>query len=98
VKAQRLTREFASRDVGAGRGRLQLEARDALALVSRAAEEGVPILSVHSVGLDADRIDLSKRVAEGHGCWEQAEAWIRARADSRRIFEIALGDDPIEVV
>jgi hypothetical protein len=47
--------------------------------------------------MKAERDD-SSRVPEGHGCREEAEAIIRARSDLGRVFELTLGDDPLEAV
>ena len=106
MKAKRLVREFADRGVPFGSGALVLRQTDALALVNRAAEEGVPI-----VGIDGMRVtetsaespvehlaDFSAAVAKGHGCWEEAEAFIRARDGLGLVFELTLGDDPVEAV
>ena len=46
MKAARLQTEFAPRGVPNSGGLLLLRAPDAIALVNRAAEEGVPILGV----------------------------------------------------
>ena len=106
MKAERLKREFADRGVGHDdRGPL-LRPPDALELVNRAADEGVPIVDVAgfrdretSLGSSAEQLaDFSPRVAEGHGCWEEAEAVIRTRGAPGMVFGLTLGDDPIEVV
>ena len=106
MKAARLAREFANRAVAHKGNLLLLRPVDALALVSRAAEEGVPI-----VGIDGLRVsetatespiehlaDFSAAVADGHGCWEEAEAFIRERSELGLVFELTLGSDPIEAV
>lgn len=111
MKADLLTHEFASDAVPNARGRLLLEPGDALALISRAAEEGVPILALRGVPADDGRgagapaardahddAHYEAAVAEGHGCWEEAEAFVRARRGQRLAFEVTLGDDPIEAV
>src|SRR5829696_6900451 len=106
MKAERLEGEFAPRAVPRSGGLLLLGPQDALALVSRAAEGGVPILAVdglrvHDAGPESPLehlADYSSRVAEGHGCWEEAEAFIRARSDLALVFELTLGDDPVEAV
>jgi len=106
VKAERLEREFADRAVPTGSRRLLLSPADALALVNRAAEEGVPI-----VGIDGLRVgesstepalehiaEFATAVAQGHGCWQDAEAVIRGRRAPGLVFALALGDDPVEAV
>lgn len=106
MKAQRLEREFAHKNVRAGSGLLLLGADDALALVDRAADEGVPILALDGyLVADADvrpslehSVDFSRFVAEGHGGWQQASAFIRDRRDRVSAFSLALGSDPVEAV
>ena len=105
MKGKLLEGEFSSRGTLRG-GLLLLAPADALALINRAADEGVPIL-----GVDGFRItqtttesplehlaDFSSAVSEGHGCWQQAEAFVRARSEHGLLFEVSLGDDPIEAV
>jgi hypothetical protein len=106
VKAERLEREFASRRVPANGGLMLFEPAVALALIDRAAEEGVPILGVDGCFVTDGRVesplshtaDFSAAVAQGHGCWADAEAFIRERGDLGLVFEVGLGDDPVEVV
>jgi hypothetical protein len=104
MKADLLTHEFASDAVPNADGRLLLDPGDTLALISRATEEGVPIVAVRGVadGQVADAApeaaDFSAAVAEGHGCWEDADAFVRARRGKGLVFELTLGDDPIELV
>jgi hypothetical protein len=106
MKAERLEGEFAPRAVPHTGGLLLLRPQDALALVSRAAEEGVPILGVdglrvHDTGTESplERLaDYASRVADGHGCWKEAEAFIRAQSDLALVFELTLGGDPVEAV
>jgi len=106
MKAERLEREFADRAVPGHGGLLLLRPEDALALVSRAAEEGVPILGVDGFLLTESSTesplehlaDFSSRVADGHGCWQEADAFIQARRNLGLVFELTLGDDPIEAV
>jgi len=106
MKAVRLQQEFASRGVDHAGGPLLLRAPDAVALVNRAAEEGVPIVGVDGLLVTPTStqspieqvIDFSARVAEGHGCWQEAESFIRERASTGLVFELTLGDDPIEAV
>jgi hypothetical protein len=106
VKAERLEGEFAPRGVSHDGGDLLLHPPDALALVDRAAEEGVPIVVVDGLGAGASRrahplervADFSAAVAEGHGCWEVADAVIRDRSEPGMVFRITLGGDPIEAV
>jgi hypothetical protein len=106
MKAERLEREFASRGVQPSGGLLLLAPADALALVQRAADEGVPILGVDGLRVREGTTesplehlaDFSASVAEGHGCWEAAETFIRAREGEGLVFEITLGSDPVEAV
>lgn len=111
MKAERLEREFADRAVAYEGGELLLRPSDALALVNRAAEEGVPV-----VGVDGRRVaaepadsprehgprahfaDFASDVAVGHGCWQAADAFIREHGDLGLVFGLTLGDDPIEAV
>jgi hypothetical protein len=106
MKAEVLTREFADRTVYPSDGRLLLQPADAIALVDRAAEEGVPIVrvagapaadSAAELGVVREA-DFSPRVREGHGCWQDADAFIRERSGLGLVFELALGDDPLELV
>ncbi len=106
MKADELKREFSSWSVPhEGDGPL-LAPDDALALVARAAEEGVPILRVAgrraaqgAVDDSPDhRVDYGDAVGQGHGCWEGAAAFIEARRALGLVFEVSLGDDPIEAV
>jgi hypothetical protein len=106
VKAERILGEFTTEQVPCREQVLLLRASDAVALVADAAEEGVPIVAVQGVRVSDQGIesptdhlaDYSKAVAEGHGCWAEAEAFIRARAGSGLVFVVRLGDDPIELV
>jgi hypothetical protein len=66
----------------------------------------VPILGVNCLIVAPDRTeepiddiaDYSSLVASGYGCWAQAESHISARASSSSVFEVTLGDDPLEAV
>jgi len=106
VKADVLNREFAHRVVEPNDGRLLLRPADAIELVDRAAEEGVPIVRVSGVNRtdrDAElpiarEADFSSSVREGHGCWQGAEAFIRERSKLGLVFELTLGNDPLEIV
>jgi hypothetical protein len=104
MKADLLRTEFASDAVGDADGRLLLDPGDTLALIGRATEEGVPIVAVrgvadgHAAAPDAEVADYSAAVAEGHGCWADADAFVRARRKRGLVFELTLGDDPIEAV
>jgi hypothetical protein len=106
VKADRLEQEFAPRRAPSGGDIPAFEPADALALVDRAAEEGVPIVRVDGRpaggGADAPReqlvADFSAAVAQGHGCWADAEAFIKERGKLGLVFGFVLGDDPIEAV
>ena len=104
MKADMLRTEFTSDAVANADGRLLLAPGDTLALISRATEEGVPILAVRGVA-DApgaaatpETVDYGASVAEGHGCWADADAFVRARRGQGLVFEVTLGDDPIEAV
>ena len=105
MKAELLHEEFAPRSLATEADHLLLRAADAVDLVSRAAEEGVPIVRVHRADLPGggdvalERVaDFSAAVAEGHGCWDEAEHVIRSQQEREVAFELTLGDDPIEVV
>jgi hypothetical protein len=106
MKADLLRKEFAPDAVPAADGQLLLDCGDTLALIGRATEEGVPIVAVRGVadaragrpGTAADAADYAAAVAEGHGCWEDAERFVRARRNGGLVFEVTLGDDPIEAV
>jgi hypothetical protein len=106
MKADRLYAEFRTHGVAGPGDRLLLRAGDAVALVAEAADEGVPIL-----GIDVQRAvagdtppspqhlaDFRARVAEGHGCWAEAEACIRAQDGAALLFAVMLGGDPLEAV
>ena len=47
---------------------------------------------------DYGAADYGAAVAEGHGCWADAEAFVRAHRNRGLVFEVTLGDDPIEAV
>lgn len=103
MKADLLKLEFATDAVPDADGRLLLESGDTIALIDRATEEGVPIVAVRGLadrsgGTPQETADFSAAVAEGHGCWQDAEAFIRARRHQGLVFEVTLGDDPIEAV
>lgn len=110
MKADLLAQEFASEALPNADGRLLLDPGDTLALISRATEEGVPILRVRGVRLTDGRAaraaeqgteqaaDYRAGVAEGHGCWDDAEAFVRARRGQGLAFEVTLGGDPVEAV
>jgi len=106
VKAERLEREFSERAVPNGDGLLLFRQADALTLVSRAAEEGVPIREIAGFRLGEStteplaehREDFSSAVAEGHGCWREAEEFVGRRDAPGVLFRLRLGSDPIEAV
>lgn len=106
MKAELLHEEFAPRSLARETDHLLLRPADAVDLVGRAAEEGVPIVRVartdlppHSGELSLERVaDFSAAVAEGHGCWDRAEHVILSQQAHEVAFELTLGDDPIEVV
>lgn len=106
VKADRLRKEFRDRGrIGEG-GELLLWSSDAIELVDRAADEGVPIVRVTGVApasatggaADDQRVDFSREVSDGHGCWEAADAFLRRRGELGLLFDIELGDDPLEII
>jgi hypothetical protein len=105
MKADLIRHEFASDAVPNADGRLLLDPGDTLALISRATEEGVPILAVRGVGgaaahelADCGLADYARAVADGHGCWADADAFVRAHRRRAAAFEVTLGSDPIEAV
>ncbi|MHB1222648.1 MAG: hypothetical protein ACYC2G_01170 [Gemmatimonadaceae bacterium] len=111
MKAERLEREFADRAVPYDGGLLLLHPADALALISRAAEEGVPVVVVDGRRVAGDSTDSARDhlrrehfadfapdVAEGHGCWQAADEFIREHRGPGLVFGLTLGDDPIEAV
>ncbi len=103
MKADLLAREFAAEAVLTADGRLLLDPGDTLALIARATEEGVPIVAVRGLAdaraaAPAESADYTAAVAEGHGCWADADAFVRARRKRGLLFEVTLGDDPIEAV
>ena len=107
MKAKMLESEFRARSMpSSGNNLLLLEPSDAIALVRRAADEGVPILGIDgflvtsaSTKSPVEHLaDFSKAIAKGHGCWQQAEDFIRERTTIGLVFELTLGDDPVEAV
>ena len=106
VKADQLKEEFRERGRTASDGALLLWSTDAVDLVNRAADEGVPILTISVIapsGKPADaaldhRADYRHEVSDGHGCWEAAEAFIRRRGELGLLFRVELGDDPLQIV
>ena len=105
MKADLLNAEFAPRGVPGHDDLLLLRPPDALALVSRAAEEGVPILGVEGLPPAGTRstaprrlADFSAQVAEGRGCWAAAETLIDERRNAGLVFALELGGDPLEAV
>ena len=106
VKADQLKEEFRGRGRTGSDGALLLWSTDAVDLVNRAADEGVPILAISVIapaGKSADaavdhRADYGHEVSDGHGCWEAADAFIRRRGELGLLFRIELGDDPLQIV
>ena len=106
VKADELKEEFRERGRAGSDGSLLLWSTDAVDLVNRAADEGVPILAISVIapaGKSADaaldhRADYRHEVSDGHGCWEAADAFIRRRGELGLLFRIDLGDDPLQIV
>jgi len=102
LEADTLYRNFAGRSVPSAGTRLLLHAADALQLVNASAEAGVPVVEVDAflIGPGAsvspgDVADFSATVCEGHGCWTDAETFIRDHTDRGLVFEITLGGDPL---
>lgn len=103
MEAESLHREFAGRAVAHGGGLQLLRPADAIQLVNRAAEAGVPVVAVRGfqIGPEGTRpstenaADYSDAVGDGHGCWTDAEAFIRAREADGLVFQLSLGDDPL---
>jgi len=102
MPAEALHREFAALAVPSSGGRLLLRPADAARLIDRAAEAGIPIVRIDGFSPGPgeprsaeDGADFSAEVAEGHGCWSEAEAFLRERADRELVFELTLGADPI---
>lgn len=104
VKAELLDDEFKARGIEYAAGRVLLYPDDAIALVNRAADEGVPIVTVDGFHVNDERAttscfaDFAPAARQGHGSWEEAERFIRAWREPGLLFEIALGSDPIEAV
>ena len=106
VKADQLKEEFRERGRTGSDDSLLLWSTDAVDLVNRAADEGVPILAINVIaptGKSADaaldhRADYRHEVSDGHGCWEAADAFIRRRGELGLLFRIDLGDDPLQIV
>ena len=106
MKAERLKKQFAPRRVSSHGGIRLFPAADAIALVRAAAEEGVPILGLDGAPVTHREtevplehlVDFTRHVADGHGCWQEAEAFIEERKGNDLLFDVALGDDPIEAV
>lgn len=104
TKAKRLEAEFHSRSIRDARA-FSFDGETAVAFINRAADEGVPVLGVQAMRATSgkvkpgeDLIDFSGEVGQGHGCWEEAEAFVRARTGSATAFQVVLGDDPVEAV
>jgi hypothetical protein len=102
-----LENEFASRRVAYEPGGiLLLRAADALALVRRAAEEGLPILGVDGLWLRPTGVqpdltyvaDYSSAVRAGDGCWDAAAAFIAGSETAGLVFEVVLGRDRVPAV
>ena len=106
VKAELLIGEFRDRGRIGSDDSLLLWSNDAVDLVNRAADEGVPILAISVIapaGKASDaaldhRADYRHEVSDGHGCWEAADAFIRRRGELGFLFKIELGDDPLQIV
>lgn len=109
AKAGQLNEEFRDRGRVGSDGALLLWSTDAIELVNRAADEGAPIVRITCVAptaavggaaVDAreQRVDFSREVCDGHGCWEAAEAFVRRRGELGLLFNVELGDDPLQIV
>ncbi len=103
MEAEILVRQFTSRAVPHHGGHLLLEAADAILMINRAAEAGVPIVRVDALRPGAEgtapapehTADFSAAASEGHGCWTEAEEFVRARMGPGLVFELTLGSDPL---
>lgn len=98
MQADSLRKEFADRAVPLDGHPLVLRADDAIQLINRAAERGVPVVAVDGLRVGGGReesADFSAAVGEGHGCWVEAEAFVRGRGGRDLVFGLALGDDPL---
>lgn len=95
-----LLREFTSCAIRDSGGLLLLAPADALALVRRAEQEGLPILGVDGIFLTPrgavspiEHIaDFSGAVVEGGGSWRCAVEFIEERRDHGLVFEVTLGE------
>ena len=98
MNATELEHEFAPRAVPYSGGLQLLGPDDALALVRRAAEEGVPVLGVDGMLLSERSTespiehiaDFSAAVARGDGCWGPAASFIAERRGLGLGFEVVL--------
>ncbi len=103
MEAESLVREFASRAVAQEAGHMLLEGADAIVLINKAAEAGVPVVRVDGYRSGAegttaspeDVADFAAAAGEGHGCWTEAEEFVRGRMERGLVFELTLGPDPI---
>jgi hypothetical protein len=92
-----IAREFINRGTLRG-GVLLLEPSDALAMIERAEQLGVPVLGIDGFRMtetttqpDMEHsIDLS---STGHGAWHEAGEFISARADRGLMFEVVADED-----
>src|SRR5436305_9702223 len=99
MKAQRLEAQFASRSAQTRGGLLLFQSADAIDLIRSAADEGVPILGINGIrqkeSMTASPVqhlaDYSRHVADGHGCWAEAEAYVREREHADLLFAGTLG-------
>jgi hypothetical protein len=99
MNADDLEYEFASCAVPNGGGLLLLAVDDAVALVRRAADSGIPIFGVDGMFVSARGTespikhiaDYSAAVAAGDGSWGWAEAFINERRPLGMVFEVVLG-------
>jgi hypothetical protein len=99
MDAEDLEQEFKSRALQYGGGLLLLNADDAIALIRRAADAGIPILGVDGMLMNESRTDsaieniadYSPAVASGDGCWSQAADFIERHRPPGLVFEVTLG-------
>ena len=91
-----LEEEFSHRGVMRG-GILILSADGALAMVERARELGVPVLGVDEFWITESTtqpdLEHSLDLGAGKGRWDEAAAFIAARAVSGLMFEVVAGED-----
>lgn len=92
--------EFKSRGIVRG-GILILGPHEALAMVARAHEQGVPILGVDGFWIteQTTQPDMEHILDLGHvqSSWREAEEFIRSRADTGLMFEVVADEDTADL-